>query len=86
MKVILCGTSLALLMATTAQAGLLSSIRSSDWETKSTSHYMIDTMNFNVRVYEFTPNDNKNIRCVFFAGNQNSSGASCYHVESSKIK
>jgi len=87
MKKIIILTSIAVMvMATTAEAGILSALRSSSWETKKTNHYMIETMNFNVRVYEWTPNDNKNIRCVFAAGNENSSGVACYPVDSSKVK
>jgi len=67
-----------------AQAGLLSASRSADWETKATHKYKIDVMNFDVRVYEWTPQDNLNVRCVFAAGNQNSSGVSCYDVSPQK--
>jgi len=78
-------TAIALTMlATTAHAGLLSSARTMTWDTKHSSHYLLSTMNFDVRVYEYTPSNNKNIRCVFFAGNRNSSGAACYPVEASK--
>jgi len=73
-----------LILPQVAQAGLLSSIRSSNWETKDTVKYKIDVMNFDVRIYEWTPIGNKNIRCVFAAGNQNSSGVACYKIEGAK--
>ena len=73
----------SLLMVTQiAHAGLISSFRSSNWETKPTTKYKIDVMNFDVRIYEWTPADNPNVRCVFAAGNQNSSGVSCYNINS----
>ena len=74
----------ALLLPQIAHAGLLSSLRSSNWETKATTKYKIDVMNFDVRIYEWTPEENPNVRCVFAAGNQNSSGVSCYTISPKK--
>jgi len=74
----------SLMYSTPAQAGLLSAIRSAKWETKKTTHYKLDVVNYDVRVYEWVPEDNKDVRCVFIAGKWNSSGVSCYNVK--KIK
>jgi len=70
-----------LLIPSIAHAGLLSSFRSSDWETKHTEKYKLETMNFDVRVYEWTPKHNPNVRCVFIAGHENSSGTACYNIK-----
>lgn len=79
-------TILTLLLVSTASAGLLSAVRSSGWETKKTKKYKIDVMNYNCRVYEWTPEDNPNVRCVFVAGNENATGVSCYEVSKEKQK
>jgi len=64
-----------------AEAGMFSALRSSGWDTKTTEHYKLNVMNFDVRVYEFTPKHNKDVRCVFVAGNENSSGVACYNIK-----
>jgi len=66
---------------TKSEAGILSSLRSSGWETKSTKHYKLEVMNFDVRVYEWTPEYNKDIKCVFVAGGSNSTGVACYPIK-----
>jgi len=71
---------MVMLIPCSANAGMLSAIRSSGWETKQTTHYKLDVMNYDARVYEWTPNENPNIRCVFVAGSENSTGVACYPV------
>lgn len=56
----------------------------SDAPNKPTTMYRIETMGNDVRMYEWTPQDNKNIRCVFAAGSENSTGVACYEVEEKK--
>ena len=63
------------------QAGLLSSIVTSGQETiKPNIEYKLNTYGFDVRVYEWTPKDNENMRCIFVAGESNSTGVACYPV------
>jgi hypothetical protein len=56
----------------------------SDAPNKATTMYRIETMGNDVRLYEWTPQDNKNIRCIFAAGSENSTGVACYEVEEKK--
>lgn len=57
----------------------------SDWPTKEAEvRYKVGVYGYDVRVYEWTPVDNKNVRCVFVAGSENSSGVACYPVEKEK--
>ena len=68
-----------MLLTPVVNAGLLSSVVTSGWQEKKPDHkYMVETHGFDVRVYEWTPKENKNISCVFVAGNSNSSGVACY--------
>lgn len=68
-----------------AQAGLWDSAVTSDWPTKEAQvRYKVGVYGYDVRVYEWTPVDNKDVRCVFVAGNENSSGVACYPVEEEK--
>tara|TARA_R110000782_G_scaffold10750_8_gene33274 strand:- start:100 stop:351 length:252 start_codon:yes stop_codon:yes gene_type:complete len=71
----------ALLVMNSANAGLISAFRSSDWPTKQTEKYKLNVQNFDVRVYEWTPSHNKNVSCVFVAGNKNATGVACYLKE-----
>ena len=81
-KVLLIGLLFA---ATSANAGIFSSVVTSDWELKKpSSKYMVETYGFDVRVYEWTPKDNPNYTCVFVAGNNNSSGVACYPKKTKK--
>jgi len=68
-----------------SHAGLFDSVVTSGWgERPIAAKYKIDTHGFNVRVYEWTPKYNKDVRCVFVAGSENSSGNACYNVEEMK--
>ena len=71
-----------LVLPLTANAGLLDSVMTSNFPTKqTTSKYKLDVYGYDVRIYEWQPQENKNIRCVFIAGNKNSSGVSCYKIK-----
>lgn len=72
--------ALLLSIALPANAGILGSLASSSWPTKETTRYKLDAYGFDVRVYEWTPEDNKNVRCILAAGNNNSTGVACYEV------
>lgn len=74
---------LALALPLTANAGWITNIASDATRDKGedrhpTAEYNLDVFGNDVRVYEWTPADNPNIRCVFVAGNQNSTGVACY--------
>lgn len=74
--------ALALMFATSANAGLLDGLMTGDWdEIDPSAQYKLETYGFNIRVYEWIPADNPNVRCVFAAGNENSTGVACYDVE-----
>lgn len=80
-KKVLTAVALTVTMTTTAHAGLWDSAVTSGWPTKDvTTKYKLDTYGFDVRVYEWTPRDNKNVRCVFVAGSNNSTGVACYNI------
>jgi hypothetical protein len=67
-----------------AYAGIIDSIVTSGWsEKKVKSKYTLAVYGFDARVYEWIPEGNPNVRCVFVASNR-SSGVSCYNVEHSK--
>lgn len=69
------------LVAGTASAGIWDSITTSGWSTKdTTTKYLLDVKDYDVRVYEWTPADNPNVRMVFVAGNE-SSGVGSYVVK-----
>ena len=54
----------------------------SGWDTKESSHYLVDTIGYDVRVYEWTPNSNENTRCIFVAGadGNGNAGVACYNI------
>ena len=67
---------------TVATAGLKDSLLTAGWGTVDpTVKYKMDTYGYNVRIYEWAPKDNKDVRCVFVAGNTNSTGVACYNVK-----
>lgn len=70
------------LIAGTANAGLLKTIATSGWETKPSAKYKVSTAGYDVRVYEWTPADNENVRCVFVAGadGNGNAGVACYEI------
>ena len=68
-----------LLTTTTVNAGLFDAVATSGWKTKpTTSKYKVDAYGFDVRVHEWTPEDNKDYTCILVTGNSNSSGVACY--------
>lgn len=79
-QLFLCLSLLAI--TSTAYAGLFDSVATSGWDDKeTTAKYKLKTYGFDVRVYEWVPKDNSNVRCVFVAGNTNSTGVACYKVK-----
>lgn len=85
-KQLICGALLSALSFTT-QAGLFDQIATGTWDSvKPTNAYKLETYGYNVRVYEWTPKDNPNMRCVFVAGETNSTGVACYPVDKDKQK
>lgn len=78
MKTLLVLTAL-LATSLTANAGMKDSLLTAGWEDKEpTSKYKLDTYGYAVRVYEWTPDNNPNVSCVFVAGSTNSTGVACY--------
>ena len=69
-----------------SHAGFLSGVSTSGWDTTESDHYKLEVNGFDLRVYEWTPNDNPNVRCVFVSGNTNSTGVACYEVSDQKKK
>lgn len=81
MKKILLGLALAM-ASVTASAGLFDQVATGTWKSKEvTAKYKLETYGYNVRVYEWVPQDNKNMRCVFVAGETNSTGVACYKAK-----
>jgi len=72
----------ALMISTPAHAGMWDSLATSSWKDKKPSaQYKLDVHGYDVRVYEWIPEKNPRVRCVFVAGNKNSSGVSCYKIK-----
>jgi len=79
-KIIACAL-LLVSFATSAHARWLGNAVSGSSETKNpTAQYQLEVTGTNVRVYEWQPQGNKNVRCVIVAGSTNSSGVSCYNI------
>ena len=78
MKKLLLGITV-LFTSLSVNAGLFDTVMTGDWTTKKVdAKYKVETYGYDVRVYEWTPEANKNITCVFVAGSENSSGVACY--------
>ena len=88
MKKLLLITALALAMATPASAGWIdgavNTLIAGDAPSNDAKMYRIETMGNDVRIYEWIPEDNPNVRCAFAAGSSNSTGLACYEVEEKK--
>lgn len=70
-----------------AMAGFLTNMVAGEGEkTEKSRRYALEAFGNDVRVYEWTPLENKNVRCVFVAGSQNSTGVACYEVEDARKK
>ena len=73
--------SLTLLISSSVQAGLWEKITTMGAESKKPSaEYLIETAGWNIRVYEWIPQDNPNVRCMFAAGSQKG-GVACYSIK-----
>jgi len=57
-----------------------------EWASKKTYKYMLVSREFDVRVVEWTPKDNPNIRCMVVLGSEKRFGTVCYPVERKKEK
>ena len=69
----------ALLMAGTVHAGFFDNAMTNDYPTvDSTAKYKVEVYGYNVRVHEWIPEGNPNVRCMLVTGNKNSSGVACY--------
>jgi hypothetical protein len=87
MKKLIVLAALMIAFAAPASAGFLTNLAAGDGEgTKESTMYKLDTYGNDVRVYEWTPRDNPNVRCVFVAGSTNSTGVACYEVEEKEKK
>lgn len=84
MKKVIIGIGLVVGMVSTAQAGMwnrLSNMNNEKIET--TAEYQLETSGWNIRIYEWVPKHNKNIRCMFATG-ERKGGITCYPVESNR--
>ena len=73
-------------IAKTAQAGLWEQLSTMDQPVKQpTAEYAVEAAGWNLRVYEWVPQDNTNVRCVFAAGSKKG-GVSCYPVNQGEVK
>ena len=59
---------LVLLLAGTANAGLLSSVATSDWPSKPTKRYKLDVYGYDARAYEFETDNGMKCVMVFPGG------------------
>lgn len=69
-------TSIAL-VSTASNAGLLSSITTSDWPVVDTQQYLIKAKGFDVRGYTWSPLENKEIVCTAAFTDSGGAGVSC---------
>jgi len=68
------------LLSLSAQAGLWEKVTTMGAQTvKPSSEYLIETAGWNIRVYEWVPADNPNVRCMFAAGSKKG-GVACYSI------
>lgn len=68
------------LLTLSAQAGLWEKVTTMGTQTvKPSSEYLIETAGWNIRVYEWIPADNPNVRCMFAAGSKKG-GVACYSI------
>jgi len=86
MKKILIIAALVMITPMTAQAGWLgnaamNAVSSSSETKKPTAQYQLDVTGTDVRIYEWQPKGNPDVRCVMVAGSENSSGVACYKVK-----
>ncbi|MDC9727365.1 MAG: hypothetical protein PSN35_05990 [Candidatus Thioglobus sp.] len=71
---------IAFTLSISAQAGLWEKMTTMGAQTvKPSSEYLIETAGWNIRVYEWIPADNPNVRCMFAAGSQKG-GVACYSI------
>lgn len=74
-------------LSLSAYAGLFDQIATGTWKSvEPTTAYKLETYGYNVRVYEWAPKDNPNMRCVFVAGETNSTGVACYPASEKQTK
>ena len=74
------------ILAGTAHAGLFDSMVTSGWSDKEVeSKYTMEVHGFDVRVYEWIPEENPNVRMVFLAG-EKSSGVGSYTITPPKTE
>jgi len=68
------------IVSLSTQAGLWEKMTTMGAQTvKPSSEYLIETAGWNIRVYEWVPADNPNVRCMFAAGSQKG-GVACYSI------
>ena len=78
-KAILLATTI--LAMNTANAGMWEKISTLNEKTiKPTAVYNVETAGWNIRVVEWTPAGNPNVRCVFGGGSKKG-GISCYQKQ-----
>ena len=80
MKIKVSAFLITLVVSLSTQAGLWEKMTTMGAQTvKPSSEYLIETAGWNIRVYEWIPADNPNIRCMFAAGSQKG-GVACYSI------
>jgi len=71
---------ITLVLSLSTQAGLWEKMTTMGAKTvKPSSEYLIETAGWNIRVYEWIPADNPNVRCMFAAGSKKG-GVACYSI------
>jgi hypothetical protein len=71
---------ITLVLSLSTQAGLWEKMTTMGAQTvKPSSEYLIETAGWNIRVYEWIPADNPNVRCMFAAGSKKG-GVACYSI------
>lgn len=84
MKLTIATAALTALVATTANAGLFSSVATSDWDTKQSEKYKLEAYGFDLRVYEWSPKGNPNVVCVTAFGENGPVGLQCFEKPQQK--
>jgi len=80
MKIKLIALITVFLLSLSTQAGLWEKVTTMGAQTvKPSSEYLIETAGWNIRVYEWIPADNPNVRCMFAAGSKKG-GVACYSI------
>ena len=72
--------AVTLLIATSAQANFFSSFSTSDWPTKESSAFKVESYGYDFRVYEWQSEANPNVTCTAGFTDTGAIGMQCFET------